>query len=163
MSLCYLLVVFSGKFRARSLWFADCFPKITIGFCTHCILVLAGKQGHKEEFGWWDVSSRKGESSPSKFLTAEREEALRLYFMPICALSDRAMQPIPRLYFVLWVQSCDFKTNGNFGMTVVNSEMGMLYIISYTKLLKWTKTCFAYFRDLGIWQKITFCFSNYKT
>lgn len=57
LSLFYLLIVSVARlaiFQARFLYFAAYFSQNTIGFCTHCILVIAGKQGHKEEFGWWE-------------------------------------------------------------------------------------------------------------
>ena len=37
--------------KARFLYFAASFPQNTIQFCTHCIMVIVVKQGHKEEFG----------------------------------------------------------------------------------------------------------------
>lgn len=46
------------------------------------------------------------------------------------------------------------------GRDIVSSEIGMVYITSSRKLLRGTETYFAYFRDPGSWQKITFVFNT---
>lgn len=66
LSLFYLLIVSMAKlsiFQARFLYFADYFPQNTIGLCTHCILVIAGKQDHKEDLWLVGKSFRQHSSS----------------------------------------------------------------------------------------------------
>lgn len=98
------------------------------------------------------------QAGPSKLLTVEREEALRVYFMPLDLITYESQTEQCKqctgciMHYKsdpMILKQMEILVRLGAGRGMVSSEIGVVYITCLRKLLKGTATCFACFRGPG--------------